>query len=495
MLVTKREVKRTSKKLLSVLLAVIMLMSTMSVCFGTISFAANDTGAINAFVTAMQCDAMKRFNPSTSNAANAASITYTYTASSYADYVAISNVISKLDAAIKGLDEYKNGATHNNNSNCSDGWVSGQNNVPESQKNECTDTGYLLKYLKYAIGDATLATLNGTYNFQKLCDAVFSTHQCQYRNADGTEDDVAGEIASSSVPDELTNILIVKTDTFSDKFLEYASISAIPDTIENQTSYTIKMYEQNWTSTEKSGCSTKTVNHRHIAINTTKHTPTVSKSSTNIDKSLLTNAQSTFDSYSNYLNAADVNDVLAISKDSATLTAANGAILAQKTNVVNAYGTAVYNKFFPKVDTALKNISDAIDFLAFESLADEIKALYGVDFSRMNESETLAHLTAFRTKWAEFTKLEQATQDLVSSTYNIDVDAIEERIQEISDTIHSVSVTSRLLLIHTSICMNILTLMMLTMQQTLQQSSQQYSQQLQLFITTLTALTATMLLL
>jgi len=35
MLVTKREVKQTSKKLLSVLLAVIMMMTSMSVCFGT----------------------------------------------------------------------------------------------------------------------------------------------------------------------------------------------------------------------------------------------------------------------------------------------------------------------------------------------------------------------------------------------------------------------------------------------------------------------------
>ncbi len=42
MLVTKREVKQTSKKLLSVLLAVIMMMSSMSVCFGTFVASAAD---------------------------------------------------------------------------------------------------------------------------------------------------------------------------------------------------------------------------------------------------------------------------------------------------------------------------------------------------------------------------------------------------------------------------------------------------------------------
>ena len=35
MLVTKREVKQTSKKLISVLLALVMMMTSMSVCFGT----------------------------------------------------------------------------------------------------------------------------------------------------------------------------------------------------------------------------------------------------------------------------------------------------------------------------------------------------------------------------------------------------------------------------------------------------------------------------
>lgn len=39
MLVTKREVRQTSKKLLSVLLAVIMIMTSMSVCFGTFTTA------------------------------------------------------------------------------------------------------------------------------------------------------------------------------------------------------------------------------------------------------------------------------------------------------------------------------------------------------------------------------------------------------------------------------------------------------------------------
>ena len=62
MLVTKREVKQTSKKLLSVLLAVIMIMTSMSVCFGSVAFAAAsgvDAGKWNALADALNNDAVK----------------------------------------------------------------------------------------------------------------------------------------------------------------------------------------------------------------------------------------------------------------------------------------------------------------------------------------------------------------------------------------------------------------------------------------------------
>ena len=59
MLVTKNEVKRTSKKLLSVLLAVVMIMSTMSVCFGTISFAAGKDVDVTTLANALKFDSIK----------------------------------------------------------------------------------------------------------------------------------------------------------------------------------------------------------------------------------------------------------------------------------------------------------------------------------------------------------------------------------------------------------------------------------------------------
>ncbi|MBQ7862326.1 MAG: hypothetical protein IJ349_09020, partial [Clostridia bacterium] len=426
---------KVGKKLLSVFLAVIMIMSSMSVCFGCVTFAsaADDTNAVKAFVAAMKCDAMKSFSTtyaeSTKNSGEKKEVTntFTYTAPSYAYYEQVKNVVSKLDAAIKGLDEYKNGHNHNNGGNCQDGWGKG------TATDKCTDLGWIERHLKIAIGDAELATLNGTYNFANLCNAIFNMDDCEWRNADN---DLDGDdtTSTSNVEARVHNVLLVKVDSASSKLTSYNSISAIPDTLESAYQYKLSMCRQNF----QTGSWFSKKNHYHHALNTknsdaTNPAPAATGATISTNKAVLTTAETTLNNYSNYLNAADVNAVLDISNNSSTLQAAYDAILAQKNNVVNAHGTAVYNKFFSEVDPALKNIADAIEFLAFDEIVTAINTLYGTDFSRMNKDETLAHLSAFRAKWVEFTKLEQATQDLIVATYGLDVDAIEDRIQEISD--------------------------------------------------------------
>ena len=130
---------KTTKKALSVLLAVIMIMSSMSVCFGTFSFTAsaegeptNDQAAVADFATATNCDAMKNLNISAAvhtttgekgtgcNADNSIQNTYTYTitAKTYADYLALVNVIDKFNYGLQYLGKWKTGKGHNNNGDC-----------------------------------------------------------------------------------------------------------------------------------------------------------------------------------------------------------------------------------------------------------------------------------------------------------------------------------------------------------------------------------------
>ncbi len=433
MLVTKKEVRQTSKKALSVLLAVVMIMTSMSVCFGTLGFtasAADDTDAVQAFVSAMKCDAMKSFSTSGGGATSGGSgsnktqtRTYTYTAPSYAHYVQINNVINKLDAAIKGLDEYKNGHDHNNNGNCQDGWDK------NTATDKCTDLGWIEKHLRLAIGDAELATLTGTYNLDALFTAVFNMDGLSYRNADG-QDDADDTSTQNNVHNEATNILTVSTNKVAEKLLEYSSIAAIPENIQVSTTYTLKMFRQNFTTTTTNSCGgTDTTNHYHIAMNTkqTGGVPAVTTGSGSSQKDVLTSAETVFANNANYINAADVNAVLALSQDADALTLIKEAIATAKDSVISAHSEAVYNHFFDevKIAAALKNLDDAIKFLGFKVTVDELNRLNAVDYSAFDEAQLLAHLTVFEAEIAKFDALEKATQDLIISSFGLNIDAIK----------------------------------------------------------------------
>lgn len=435
---------KITKKALSVLLAVIMIMSSMSVCFGTFSFAANDTNALNSFVSAMKCNAMKNATIS-GPSKNGNEWTYTISASSYADYEAIANVLTKLDAAVKGLDEYTNGETHNNSGKCTDGWVDGTTHVTDTgKKNKCTDSLYLLKYLKYHLGDSNLADL-AAYNVDALFNAVFNMHEYNsqaYRGADGNTDDNNGPQASSAFPSWIRNVVVVETSDVKAKMLEYGSIDAIPADVNVKTVY--KMSNVQGLYEYKDGCDTKQT--YHFAINTNNSNCVIGVSTTTgaTNQAKLATYWSNYNStYSAYINAADAVAILNnVTNDVDTLNAALNGINDIKTNVEKDFNTAIYNKFFKaSFDTTTKKIQEAINFFAYETLADEIKRLYAIDFSRMDIDEILAHLTAFREAWQAFEDCAPNLQDLIAETYDLNPAAIRERIQEISDRYDSLRLT------------------------------------------------------
>ena len=119
MLVTKREVKQTSKKLLSVLLAVIMLMSTMSVSFGTFNFTASAAGDADykALANALKSDTVTAAGngtfgkmSSSGSASNKNDVTNTTTlkTTTYAQYIELRDILTLMNNAIRGTDEFKN---------------------------------------------------------------------------------------------------------------------------------------------------------------------------------------------------------------------------------------------------------------------------------------------------------------------------------------------------------------------------------------------------
>ena len=147
MRITKSEAKHASKKLLSVLLAVIMIVSSMSVSFVTFkptitAEAANGDG-MDAFVTAVEAygkagfkfPALDYTKDETSKGTTSWVITKTwsYTPSTYKEYELFRTVIKTLHTFVFNLNEYTVCATHNNNKACGDGWNS------STHANKCTD--------------------------------------------------------------------------------------------------------------------------------------------------------------------------------------------------------------------------------------------------------------------------------------------------------------------------------------------------------------------
>ncbi len=423
---------KVGKKLLSVFLAVIMIMSSMSVCFGCVTFAsaADDTNAVKAFVAAMKCDAMKSFSTSyvestkNSGASKEVTNTFTYTAPSYAYYEQVVNVVTKLDLAVKGLDEYKNAHNHNNGGNCQDGWGK------TSATDKCTDLGWIERHLKSAIGDAELATLNNTYNFANLCNAIFNMDDCEWRNADN---DLDGDdtTSTSNVEARVHNVLLVKVETAMDKLTSYSSISAIPDTLNSAFQYKLSMCRQNY----QTGRVFKT-NHYHHALNTkngdaTNPAPATTGATISTNKAALVTAENTLNANA-YYNAADVAAVLSLSSNNVeTLKTAKTTLEGVKTAVNN---DAVFNHFFgTKYNKAIKNIEEAIVVLGYKDTVDAIKEYYAVDFMRMNKDEVKAHLDAFNAAYGTFTALSDSAKATIVSNYGLDTAAVEAKIQEVQN--------------------------------------------------------------
>ena len=109
MLVTKREVRQASKKLLSVLLAVIMIMTSVSVCFGTFVVSAADEDYIGQLADKLKdsaysttLDLIAAGKDSGSGVTRKANVTF----ASYKNYAQAAELLRLLDSAMKSTDEW-----------------------------------------------------------------------------------------------------------------------------------------------------------------------------------------------------------------------------------------------------------------------------------------------------------------------------------------------------------------------------------------------------
>lgn len=452
MLTPKRFLKKISKKSLSVFLAVLMIMSSMSVCFGTfgpiITVEAANGDGVKEFVAAVKeygtkVGKLPAFNRTGSSSGSGTSTIYTktwsYTAKTYAEYELLHEVIRTLDVAIFNLDEYKNCATHLDNKKC----LTGTDKT--TQEYGCTDWSYVKDALKTAIG-SELNSLQQNYSINNILDAVLNHEEVPMGN-----NDTSGIIRPSSKNNDFGSVSAEK-DTYQiiwndvvltapsnskDELINNAAtINEIPASFD--TEYYFRLGLQRCAKKKSADCDTTDGYHMAIQDQTNKAPtthPTERKTET-IDKSSLTAAQTAFGStYANYFATTDKNGVLAISSDEATLTSVLNDIKAKKAAVVSAFSESVYNKYLGSYAYArtVKNIEDALTFLGFQAIINEIDRLVNLDYSSYNSTQLAGHLAALEEAYGKYKGLSDDDKaDILANYPDFKPADVEAKIVEIN---------------------------------------------------------------
>ncbi|MBQ1994876.1 MAG: hypothetical protein II237_01640, partial [Clostridia bacterium] len=440
---------KTTKKALSVLLAVIMIMSSMSVCFGTFgpvitASAADNTTAVNNFVSAVDEYAKKvgkftEFGYSYDNKNYVK--TWTYNATYWSEFNIVCNVIDKLHAAVMGLDEYTISATHNDNKLCGDGYNS------STQQNKCTDWGYVKDALIKAMG-TNYKTLQSTASIDYLLDAVLNYKEVPTasgddpgvaRPANGKDHDAGSFEKSSSLPAQLWNDVIINAPSNAkDQIIAAAAtIAEIPAGYTTQYYYRLGLQRCN--QYKSSDCQTKDGTKYHMAIqDQSGKAQTVapkSNATATIDKSTLEAAQTAFsNTYKSYFATTDKNGVLALNSDETSLNKILSDIKDKKAKAEAAFGTEVYNKYlggYPYART-VKNIEEALIFLGFQKIIDTINGLMDVDYSSYNSTQLAGHLAALEEAYASYKGLSDADKADILATYDFNPAEVDAKIAEIN---------------------------------------------------------------
>lgn len=410
---------KTTKKVLSVFLAVLMIMSSMSVCFGTISFAATDTSAIENFVSAVQCDAMKTFSDHittghTSNTTDSDNKVYNnkwiYTAPNYEYYLQMKNVVLKLHGAITGLDEYiSKYQTHYNSAKCS------------RNSRTCCDTSTLLTALKSAIGDS-YTTLKATYNIENLLSYVLSTNNAYLFSK-------TGSVTKSSVPSRVYNILVLKTNLVS--YLKYFSKASDidADTVDLTYTYTFVM------TRESHGGATGYGTYYHNAVSPSELTKVpVSGDTTDTNRNVLVAMEKVLNDNKDYLNKTTVAGVHSVSTNPETLNAAATAIETAYSELKTTFGTddaeTLFNHFFSgdiaysAVPTLVELIKKSAVIAGYKSPCETIAKDYAIyvneTYKTYSSTEVNALYNELKTAYEGYTAADDSLEAEIAAYYGID---------------------------------------------------------------------------
>ena len=327
---------KTTKKVLSVLLAVLMIMSSMSVCFGTVSFAAA-TGVSdaqwNALAEALANDTVK--NATFSGAAN--------------DYT-VSDPDGKIITAVEAYYTVFNALADRSPSGSSAGNRT-INQVNSSIKSQMSSK-MGANYSAYGV-DAFLTGL--------LAGANVTATGTQQSSTETTSSSGTAPGTNYSVPGS------IKLTVMMENAITGYTIDNLPSSVVTSKSFTVthKNDKYDYTKTSRdqtsgSGCNqTTTTYYTHKYTYYSYITAAVSAvNGPSVDTQTIIDSGETLASYAAYFSM-DMDALYAI--DAATLTTVSTDVAAAKKAVVDGFGAGVFTHFFSdyKVDTLVQDITYA----------------------------------------------------------------------------------------------------------------------------------------
>lgn len=379
---------KTSKKVLSVILTVAMIMTTISVCF--VSFAA---GSVTDSTIAALVDALKK-----DTVANA-----TYNVSNNKTTVIDPNgdIIAAAKIYYQAFKE------------CADVRTSGDNH---------TSTYRTSSQVKSIIQTKVQGVMGSTdvqnYNVLSVLNAF---------NAGCEMDD------STNSQSALTPATATVEITLSDSFIEaYETLADLPETVEK--GYTMSFTHQDATYSVADRCGS-----------TTYHFIRLSKidesSAGNYDFSSLTALE---DAINNYADLKDVSKEAMVSLDSAYIAAAYNDITSAYENAKTKTSATAVAHFFDvdALDAKLADVEYAYNIQLYIPIVENIEEVSSVDYSEFTVAEAEAHYNTIKSAYDSFKALDQDVQDALVAITSFDTVATEAYITAVFDYIEVAKITA-----------------------------------------------------
>ncbi len=389
-----KQIKELSKKSLSVLLAVIMIMTSMSVAFGTVSFAAGGTvsdAKWNELIDALKNDTVKNAVWNTATANN-------YTVND-PDGKIIDAVELYFDIFDTLADKAPSGSTAGNRT---------INQVNTTIKNTLSNK------------------MSGDYagfNVDKFIGNMISGANVSAGKSSKQENQTGSVPASNMTPVPADVKLTV---SLGGELLSYSSIDELPGEISTTKTFTVSHTNTYYDATERSenitnSCGQVTGTRTYYGFEFFYSISSVTeaegaKQSTQV----LKDSKNTLDNNSAYLNATLNQMVQFVIADASAVAAAQSAINTAKSNAV-AFSQAAWDKYFSadyeaKLAAMNSNITLATEIVSVGTVVYPLVDLKDAGYEGMDETALRNLYSQLAEGLSKYDGATQAAKDYINSS-------------------------------------------------------------------------------